>query len=125
MATQFYEFNLNNPVFADDNGGKQVRQAISYAIDREKIIEKVLSGEAYGPGIHGITPPSFRDYDNTKIKGYSFDPEKARALLSEAGFPNGEHFPTIKLELNSGGFRNTSVAFEVQKQLSSSELGVA
>jgi len=118
MATQFYEFNLNNPVFADDHGGKQVRQAISYAIDREKIIEKVLSGEAYGPGIHGIVPPSFRDYDNTKIKGYSYDPEKARALLAEAGFPNGEHFPTIKLELNSGGFRNTSVAFEVQKQLS-------
>ena len=119
MSTQFYEFNLHNEVFSDAGNGKKVRQAISYAIDRDKIIEKVLSGEAYGPGIYGITPPSFKDYNNSSIKGYSFDPDKARALLAEAGYPDGEDFPTIKLELNSGGFRNTSVAFEIQKQLSS------
>jgi len=118
MSTQFYEFNLNNAVFKGDGNGKKVRQAISYAIDRDKIIEKVLSGEAYGPGIYGITPPLFKGYNNSTIKGYSFDPEKAKALLAEAGYPDGDDFPTIKLELNSGGFRNTSVAFEVQKQLS-------
>lgn len=118
MSTQFYEFNLNNPLFTGDDYGKMVRQAISYAIDREKIIEKVLSDEAYGPGIHGITPPSFRDYKQSGITGYNFDPEKAKALFAEAGYPNGEHFPPISLKLNSGGFRNTSVAFEVQKQLS-------
>jgi len=117
MSTQFYEFNLQNPLFGDEYG-KKVRQAISYAINRDKIIEKVLSDEAYGPGIHGITPPSFREYDQSSIAGYSYDPEKAKKLFAEAGYPNGEHFPTIKLELNSGGFRNTSVAFEVQKQLS-------
>ena len=118
MSTQFYEFNLTNPLFGEGENGLKVRQAISYAIDREKIIEKVLSGEAYGPGIHGITPPSFREYDNSKVEGYTYDPEKARALLASAGYPNGEDFPTIKLELNSGGFRNTSVAFEIQKQMS-------
>jgi len=118
MSSQFYEFNLSNPLFGKDEKGLKVRQAISYAIDRDKLIEKVLSGEAYGPGIHGITPPSFREYDNSKIKGYDFNPEKAKALLAAAGYPNGENFPTIKLELNSGGFRNTSVAFQVQKQLS-------
>ena len=118
MSTQFYEFNLANPLFGLDANGLKVRQAISYAIDREKLIEKVLSGEAYGPGIHGITPPSFREYDNSKIQGYSYDPEKAKQLLAAAGYPDGENFPTIKLELNSGGFRNTSIAFEVQKQLS-------
>jgi len=118
MSTQFYEFNLANPLFGLDANGLKVRQAISYAIDRQKLIEKVLSGEAYGPGIHGITPPSFREYDNSKIQGYSYDPEKAKQLLAAAGYPDGENFPTIKLELNSGGFRNTSVAFEVQKQLS-------
>ncbi|MFH1321928.1 MAG: ABC transporter substrate-binding protein [Bacteroidota bacterium] len=117
MGTQFYEFNLNVHVFNDDFEGKKVRQAFSYAIDRNKIIDKVLSGEAYGPGIHGITPPSFKDYDISKIKGYYHNPEKAKQLLAEAGFPNGKNFPTLKLELNSGGFRNTSVAFEVQKQL--------
>ena len=117
MAVEFYEFNLNSNVFSDEFGGKKLRQAISYAIDREKIINNVLSGEAAGPGIYGITPPSFKDYDITKIKGYGFNPEKAKKLFAEAGFPDGKDFPTIKLELNSGGFRNTSVAFEIQKQL--------
>lgn len=118
MSTQFYEFNLSNPLFGEGENGLRVRQAISYAIDKDKLIEKVLSGEAYGPGIHGITPPSFREYNNSQIQGYAFDPIKAKALLAQAGYPDGENFPTIKLELNSGGFRHTSVAFEIQKQLS-------
>ncbi|MBL4658589.1 MAG: ABC transporter substrate-binding protein [Flavobacteriales bacterium] len=118
MSTQFYEFNLTNPLFGEGENGLRVRQAISYAIDKDKLIEKVLSGEAYGPGIYGITPPSFREYKNSQIKGYAFDPDKAKALLAAAGYPKGENFPTIKLELNSGGFRHTSVAFEIQKQLS-------
>jgi peptide/nickel transport system substrate-binding protein len=41
----------------------------------------------------------------------------AKKLLAEAGYPNGKGFPTVKLELNSGGARNSNVAFEVQKQL--------
>lgn len=115
MVTDYYEFNLSEfSVFQN----KKVRHAFCYAINRNKIIQGILSNEAYGPGIHGITPPSFKDYDITQIKGYDFDPEKAKKLLAEAGYPDGKGFPEgIKLELNSGGFRNTSVAFEIQKQL--------
>lgn len=113
MTTQYYEFNIKKAPF--DN--VKVRKAFSYAIDRNRIIDEVLKGEAYGPGVNGISPPSFKGYDITKIKGYDYDPEKAKKLLAEAGYPNGNGFPTVKLELNSGGARNSNVAFEIQKQL--------
>jgi oligopeptide transport system substrate-binding protein len=113
MVTQYYEFNLTRPPF--DN--VKVRKAFSYAVDRNRIIDEVLKGEAYGPGIYGICPPSFKGYDVAQIKGYEFNPEMAKKLLAEAGYPNGKGFPTVKLELNSGGARNSNVAFEVQKQL--------
>lgn len=119
MATQYYEFNLSRPHFSK----VKVRQAFNYAIDRDKIINDILKGEAYGPGIHGLTPPTFKGYDITKITGYTYDPEKAKKLLAEAGYPNGKGFPTIKLELNSGGSKNVNVAFEIQKQLQST-LGI-
>lgn len=113
MGTEYYELNLNSPALKD----KRVRQAINYAIDRNGIIDKVLKGEAYGPSENGITPPTFRDYDMSSIKGYTYDVEKAKLLLAEAGFPGGRGFGKLKLELNSGGYKNTSVAFEIQKQL--------
>lgn len=113
ISTEYYSFNLNRKIFKD----KRVRQAISYAIDRNVIIDEILKGEAFGPGEQGITPPSIPGYDVSKIKGYNFDLAKAKQLLAEAGYPEGKGFPPIKLELNSGGLKNTSVAIEIQKQL--------
>lgn len=113
MANQYYEFNLIKKPFDDLN----VRKAFSYAIDRNKIVDEVLNGEAYGPAIHGFCPPSFSGYDITKIKGYDFDPEKARDFLAQAGYPGGKGFPKIKIELNSGGAKHTRVVVEIQKQL--------
>ncbi len=113
MASQYYLFNLTKEPFTN----VKVRKAFSYAIDRNKIIEEVLKGEAYGPGINGISPPTFKGYDITKIKGYDFDPKEAKKLLAEAGFPNGKGFPKVKVELNSSGLKNADVVVEVQKQL--------
>ncbi len=114
MITQFYEFNLNSPVFKDI----RVRKAFSYAINRLRIFSETLQEEAFGPGNYGLTPPSFPEYDIKQIKGYSFDPEKARNFLRQAGYPDGKGFPTVSIELNSGGTRHSRVAFEIQKQLS-------
>jgi oligopeptide transport system substrate-binding protein len=113
MASQYYEFNTTKEPF----NNVKVRQAFSYAIDRNRIIEEVLKGEAYGPGVNGISPPSFKGYDITKITGYDFDPEKAKKLLAEGGYPNGKGFPKVKIELNSGGSKNANVVLEIQKQL--------
>ncbi len=113
MATQYYEFNLTKEPF----NNIKVRQAFCYAIDRNKIVEDVLKGEAYGPGINGLCPPSFKGYDISKIQGYDFDAAKAKKLLAEAGYPNGKNFPKVKIELNSGGSKNANVVLEIQKQL--------
>ena len=120
MSTQYYGLNSSKPPFNDI----RVRKAFSLAIDRNKIVSDVLQGEAFAPGLHGITPPSFmnsanpdENYDISNIKGDSLNVERARKLLSDAGFPNGKNFPTITLEISSGGGINTSVALEVQKEL--------
>lgn len=113
MASQYYEFNLTKEPF----NNVKVRQAFCYAIDKNKIIEDVLKGEAYGPGVYGISPPSFKGYDITKIAGYDFDAAKAKKLLAEAGYANGKNFPKVKIELNSGGSKNANVVLEIQKQL--------
>jgi oligopeptide transport system substrate-binding protein len=113
MSSQFYTFNLSKEPF----NNLKVRQAFSYALNRENLVENILRGEAFGPGLNGICPPSFRGYDISQISGYTFDPIKAKKLLAEAGYPGGKGFPMVKLKLNSGGKRNESVVFEIQKQL--------
>ncbi|MEN6478385.1 MAG: peptide ABC transporter substrate-binding protein [Anaerolineales bacterium] len=98
LCTYYYGFNNTKPPF--DN--KLVRQAFSYAIDRQKLIDTVLKGEQKPaktfacPGIFGspAEDPSF--------PGITFDPEKAKALLAEAGYPNGEGLPEITLMINTG-----------------------
>lgn len=113
MVTQFLSFNNDNEIFKDIN----VRKAFNFAIDREKILDFVLKGEGAAPGIHGITPPAFADYDIRKIEGYYLDIDSAKFYLEKAGYPNGEGFPTITLDFNAEGERNTAVAVEIQKQL--------
>ncbi|TNE55462.1 MAG: peptide ABC transporter substrate-binding protein [Bacteroidetes bacterium] len=103
LATNYYFFNMKDPRFQDI----RVRQAFNYAIRRNRITQTILKGQAYENGIYGITPPisrQFRSYDFKAIKAvsYSYDPEKAKKLLAEAGYPNGEGFGTVTLRLNVG-----------------------
>lgn len=113
MISQFYVFNTQQKPY--DN--IKVRQAINYAIDREKLVDNVLKGQAIGPAIYGITPNTFKDYDIKKINGYSLNISKAKQLLAEAGYPGGIGFPEVHILINSGNSRNSSIAVEIQKQL--------
>jgi len=115
MITQYYTFNVSRPPF--DNA--DVRRAFNMAINRKKIVEEILNNQAFGPGINGITPPTFlRDgYDISKIQGYDYNPEIAKKLLAKAGYPNGRAFPPVKIILNSGGAKHSNIVVEVQKQL--------
>jgi oligopeptide transport system substrate-binding protein len=88
MAVQYYGFQHKGKIF----GNKLVRQAFNYAIDRVKIVDYVLQGEGL-PAMNGIVPPSFEKYNAGAVKGYDFNPVKAKKLLAEAGFPNGKNFP--------------------------------
>lgn len=72
-------FNLNDPKFTD----KRVRKAISYAIDKQEIIDIVLLG--LGEVATGPYKPGTWQY-NPDVERYEYDPEKANELLSEAGW---------------------------------------
>ncbi|MDX2172283.1 MAG: ABC transporter substrate-binding protein [Bacteroidota bacterium] len=113
MMSSYYLFNINKEPF----NNIKLRQAINYAIDREKIIDRVLFGQAFGPSVYGVVPPTFSYYKINDLKGYSLDIEKAKQLLKEAGYPDGKNLPEIQLLVNSGNSRNNSVAAEIQKQL--------
>lgn len=79
---------------------KLIRQAINYAINREKMI-KYLQNSIGIPGHQGFLPKGMPGYDAQKIKGYSYQPEKARALLAQAGYPEGKGLPEITLNTTS------------------------
>jgi peptide/nickel transport system substrate-binding protein len=115
LATHLLTFLNNDVIFKDKN----VRKAFSFAINRNYILENVMSGEGYGPALYGITPPTFTEkgYDIRKIRGYDFNLDSARYYLKKAGYADGKNFPVIKLQLNPDGDRNEAVAQEVQKQL--------
>ena len=71
--------------FAD----KRVRQAFNHAIDTDLIIRRLVRGKAFRAA--SWLPISSPAYDKD-LKPYSFDPEKAKKLLAEAGYPNGFEF---------------------------------
>ncbi len=79
-----------NPLF-----DKRVRQAINYAFDRKKMVT-YLRNNIGSPGINGIIPKGLPSFDSTKVY-YTYNIEKARQLLSEAGFPGGKGMPPVTL----------------------------
>jgi peptide/nickel transport system substrate-binding protein len=113
VGTQYYGMLMTDPVFRD----KRIRQAFNYAVDRSRIIRYVLRGQAFGPATHGLVPPALPGYPADRVKGYTFDPVTARALLAEAGYPDGKGFPKVTLQLNAGGGRNAQVAEAIQGML--------
>ncbi|HTN20975.1 MAG TPA: ABC transporter substrate-binding protein [Pelobium sp.] len=75
---------------------KKVRQAINYAINRERLV-KYLRNSVGIAGTSGFVPAGMPGFSAEAVKGYSYNPEKARQLLKEAGFPNGKGMSEIKL----------------------------
>ncbi|HEU4861229.1 MAG TPA: ABC transporter substrate-binding protein, partial [Chitinophagaceae bacterium] len=73
---------------------KKLRQAMNYAIDRRKMI-LYLRNSLSSPAESGFVPEGMPSFD-TSVKGYKYDPAKAKQLLSEAGFTSNKIAP-IKL----------------------------
>ena len=80
----FLILNAKEGPFAD----KRVRQAANYAINKEAIVNDVLEGTAAIAA--GPTPPAFAWAYNESLEPYPYDPDKARALLAEAGAEGAE-----------------------------------
>ncbi len=79
FAYTYMGYNLKNPLFAD----KRVRQALAHAVNREEIIDGVLLG--LGKPANGPYKPGTWAH-NPNVRTYPHDPEKAKALLAEAGW---------------------------------------
>lgn len=75
---------------------KRVRQAINYAIDKEKMVS-YLQNNIGTAGHAGFIPKGMPGFDEQKVKGYNYNPKKAKELLAAAGYPNGKGLPTITL----------------------------
>lgn len=78
----FLQWHVNAPPF--DNA--KLRQAVAHAIDRKRINEITMRGQGYVS--NSPTPEGLWWYD-PNVKSYDYDPAKAKALLAEAGYPNG------------------------------------
>lgn len=120
----FLGYNLRNPKFAD----KRVRQAISYAINKDEIIRGVLLG--LGKPATGPYKPGTWPY-NPNVKTYSYDPAKAKELLAQAGWRdangdgvlerNGEPF-VFEIITNQGNEVRAKCAEIIQRRLA--EVGI-
>jgi peptide/nickel transport system substrate-binding protein len=64
----------------------KVRQAMNYAIDMDKLVDSIYEGN--GTRATNLLPPTVFSFDDT-VGPYEYNPEKAKQLLSEAGYPDG------------------------------------
>lgn len=117
LISNYYFFNMHDDRFKN----VKVRQAFNLAIDKEKLGIDVLKNQYFDLGYYGITPPLKKvlkgyDFDLIKKHGYSFNPELAKKLLAEAGYPNGEGFGSITLRISQQEVQEL-VAEEFAKQI--------
>ena len=105
----------------------RVRQAFAQAIDKPRVINQVFHG-LYTPAA-GMLPPGLPGYDKD-LKGYEYNPTRAKELLAEAGFPGGKGLPPLTMGVNpvTGDYRmmtepvaamlkdNLGVTVEIQLQ---------
>jgi len=81
----------NSPVSQE-----KVRKAINYGFNRKKMM-KYLRNNIGTPATQGFLPKGLPAFSPDSVTGYTYDPDKARKLLKEAGYPNGEGLEEITL----------------------------
>ena len=115
LSTYFYRFNVDRPPL--DNS--KVRQALNLALNKRELCEQVL--RAGQQPARSLCPPGMALYRPPQCELY--DVEKARQLLSEAGFPGGKGFPRLEILYNSSD--NHRIIAEVIQQQWQQNLSIA
>jgi peptide/nickel transport system substrate-binding protein len=86
QSSPYLVYNLRSPNNNNALANVKVRQAISYGINRANIVQ-VLGGPEIAPPLTHVLPPSL--LGSQENDPYPYDPDKAKQMLAEAGFPNG------------------------------------
>ena len=95
---------------------ERVRLAFNLSVDRNSIVDNTLQGEGW-PAIHGFVP-EMKDYPEESVKGFDYNPEKARQLLKQAGYSNGKGFPKLDFYVNAiEGSSNHRACVAVAEQI--------
>jgi oligopeptide transport system substrate-binding protein len=119
LAVYFIRCNTTRPPLNDP----RVRRALSLAIDRRRIVERITRGGELPAG--GLVPPTTANH--APVNAMSFDPDGARRLLAEAGFPRGTGLRPLRyLFWTAGGGtgqEHAKIAVELQRMWAT-ELGV-
>lgn len=92
LGSGYYTFNVLKKPFDDP----RVRKALSLSLNRQQLVEQVMKD---GRVASDRLVPPIEGYP--QIKGSPYDPELAKNLLAEAGYPNGKGFPSVELLYNT------------------------
>ncbi|MEK7706927.1 MAG: peptide ABC transporter substrate-binding protein, partial [Verrucomicrobiota bacterium] len=109
LGTYFYRFNVTRPPFND----ARVRRAFALATDKRRLIKKITKG-AEKPASHFV-PGGVTNYEPPD--GLSYDPEAARKLFAEAGYPGGKGFPRFAYMFSSAGGGGAKVPGQIGIEL--------
>lgn len=115
LHTSYISYDCSSPPF----DRVEVRQAVNHAVDRERINQEVFSGLAVTA--KSLLPPGLLGYD-PRLRGYAYDPEKARALLRQAGYATG--FSLDYWTWDTDEFNNTGVMPRVIEDLAKVDIRV-
>ncbi len=96
LNTEYLGFNMdgeNSPLL-----DRRLRQAINCGFDRRKMM-RYLRNNIGAPGVYGFVPVGLPGCGDTP--SYEYDPDRARRLMAEAGYPGGKGLPRLKLSTTS------------------------
>lgn len=122
LGSTFISFNTTVDKLSD----KKVRQAIAYAVDKETILNDIIGADyasigksqLFSSNISNAYPDIWGDYFD-KENAYSYDPEKAKELLAEAGYPDGFD---VQLKYVASDSTSEDVSLYIQQNLA--EVGI-
>ncbi len=106
LGTYFLRFNVTRPPFDD----VRVRQALAMTIDKPRIVTKITRGGERAASSY--TPPNIGGYHNPE--GLAYQPERARQLLAEAGYPGGTGFPRVQYLFDTTSRLQEQIGVELQ-----------
>ena len=114
QPTGCYSLNVNSKTYSDP----KVREAIALSIDRKAICESILHGTATVP--NSYIPAGIIGHDDS-LPEFEYDPEKAKSLLAEAGYPDGID---LRVTVNTKYQGNVAIATAFQQQAKAAGINV-